>query len=1069
MALAALMLAAGLNARAWDAVTRFDPTNLAQWVGGDFSIRATATGDDGSWTVIGPRTLRYDDRGTLRYVSPRPLAGAESIAPGLLRLDDAGWFNFGYGRCRLAWLDADGIERWSTVASPGAWCTDFVLGGTHVGVVAAGASPEALPQLVQMDRRAQVRWRVELPARATAATDVRLAVAGDGDWIAAVVEPSGDGAAPQRIVASRWTRDGEPVGVWESSESDGTRLLSLRAVGGDAIELGLASAPGAPGRLRLVRLGASLEPLSERVLVAQAGLEIGELLFDGDASGYAIERSTQVGYRPRIVRISAAGFGWTRTSGVACIQRPGPPRCGRLADNGDLLMFESGHVERIAPDGSRRFLRLVDAAQDSRGDWIGERDGLLAIALVRRRTQSGEPFSARIEWLDPAGRLRASARLPGFGGTVVSAPTAFLDDSGLALISHRRFLPFGQRLAAALAPVGMLWSNDSIAAEPRVFSRCGPAALCGNDASRLWRWDAGSGAPLFDLQLDNTSIPWHAPVAGGDVILIQYRGPGGFHLGICTHVRIARYGPTGQERWRLDVPYDSCADSGVLGIGESGTVALRTDSGELGLVDGTGVLVETGVAIAPIPPLLIRAVVDRLDRVTFLTTESAPGPVRKALVQADAGGIRWRRSLGPFTESALKALDDGHVVLAGRSGWVGQPESLVDAVWRIDGDGGTVWGRRWLADQRLPTGFWIADDGKVLRASERALGARIHLEVAAAADGNTLGARNLPCETVRCGVSNLRLSESGRVHLISQGGGPHGEPHQLLRLDGLSGPPQALGPGAALLAGTWTAPGDGHPALVFRTQSDGSIAGSWATFGPRGGHDQDALEWYQLRASGPPDDGLQRFSIRRRDAGAFPDGASATAVEVGAAHWRQSGCDAGSLQFRFAALDGEEVQGTLALERTSPRENACEDVRRGWLPGEPAAQSGLAGQWQVVAAPGHELHLANGDPQRPGGEGLWLSFDPPDPAGAVPDRHWFALAAGQAGWPDGASARIVQALGGRPGLEGGANRFPVGEVVLRSIRCDQLMLGYRFDDDDVAGRFRARSGQLLLQRSGACP
>jgi hypothetical protein len=571
------------------------------------------------------------------------------------------------------------------------------------------------------------------------------------------------------------------------------------------------------------------------------------------------------------------------------------------------------------------------------------------------------------------------------------------------------------------------------------------------------------------LQLDNASTPWHAPVAGGDVIMVQYRGPGSFHYGFCTHVRIARYGPTGQQRWRLDVPYDSCANAGVLAIGESGTVALRTGSGELGLVHGTGALTETGVAIPPIPPLLIRAVVDSLGRVTFLAEESSQGPVRRELVQADARGIRWRRSLGPFTESALKALDDGHVVLAGRSGWVGQPESLVDAAWRIDSKGNTVWSRHWAADQRLPTGFWIADDGNVLRASERALGALIHVEVVAAADGMTLGARSLPCEPVRCGVSHLRLSQSGRVHLISMGGGPHGEPHQLLRLDGLRGPPQALGSGAALLAGTWTAPGDGHASLVFRTQSDGSMAGSWATFGPRGGHDQDALEWYQLAASGPPEDGLLRFSIQRRDAGAFPDGAAATAATVGEAHWRQSGCDAGSLQFRFDALAGQEVQGTLALERASPRETACDDVRRGLLPGEPAAQGALAGHWQVIGAPGHELHLTAGDLQTPGGDGLWLSFDPSEPATAAPDRHWFAVAAAQSGWQDGASARIMQAVGGRLGLEGGANRFPVGEVVLRSVRCDQLMLGYRFDDDDMAGRFRGRAGQLLLQRSGACP
>jgi hypothetical protein len=1063
------MLTADLNAQSWDAVTRFDPTNLAQWVGGDFSIRATATDDDGTWTVIGPRTLRYDDRGTLLYVSPRPLAGGESIAPGLLRLDDTGWFNFGYGRCRLARLDRDGIEQWSTAASPGSWCSQFVPVAARIGVIAAGAGPDALPQLVQLDRRAQVRWRVELPARATAATDVRLAAAGNGDWIAAVVEPPGSATAPQRIVASRWTRDGEPVGVWETSEPAGTTLLSLRAVAGDAIELGLASAPGAQSRVRLVRLGADLEPLSDRVLMPQAGLEIGELLFDGESTGYAIERAIEVGYRPRILRILAAGTGWTRTSGVGCIRREGPASCGRLADNGDLLMFESGHVERISADGARRFLRLVDSTQDSRGHWIGEREGLLAIALVSRRTQSGQPFSARIEWVDPTGRLRASASLPGFGGTLVSAPSAFLDDSGLALIADRRYLPFSQRLAAALAPAGMLWTNDSIAAEPWVFSRCGPSALCGNDSSRLWRWDADSGVPLFDLQLDNTSNPWHAPVAGGDVVMIQSRGAGSFHHGICTHVRIARYGPTGQERWRRDVPFDSCANSGVLGIGRLGTVALRLGSGELGLVDGTGALVETGVAIPPIPPLLIRGVVDSLDRATVLATESSQAPVRKELLQVDASGIRWRRSLGPFTESALVALDGGHVVLAGRSGWIGQPESLVDAVWRIDSDGETVWSRHWAADQRLPTGFWIADDGNVLRASERSLGARIHVEVVAAADGMTLGARSLPCAPVRCGVSRLRLSESGRVHLISMGGGPHGEPHQLLRLDGLRGPPQALGAGAALLAGTWTAPGDDHASLVFRTQSDGSMAGSWATFGPGGGNDADSLRWYQLRANGPPVEGLQRFLIQRRDAGAFPDGAAVAAVTVGEAHWRQSGCDAGSLQFRFDALDGEEVQGTSALERTSPRESACEDVRRGPLTGEPAAQGGLAGHWQVVGAPGHELHLSTKIQTTAEADGLWLTFDPPGPTKAAPDRHWFALAAGPAGWPDGASARIVQALGGRLGLEGGANRFAVGEVVLRSVRCDQLLLGYRFDDDDVVGRFRGRSGQLLLQRSGACP
>lgn len=48
------------------------------------------------------------------------------------------------------------------------------------------------------------------------------------------------------------------------------------------------------------------------------------------------------------------------------------------------------------------------------------------------------------------------------------------------------------------------------------------------------------------------------------------------------------------------------------------------------------------------------------------------------------------------------------------------------------------------------------------------------------------------------------------------------------------------------------------------------------------------------------------------------------------------------------------------------------------------------------------------------------------------------------------------------------NMFAIGQAELVSQGCDRMTLRYRFDDSTDAGEFRARSGEIALQRIGAC-
>jgi hypothetical protein len=58
----------------------------------------------------------------------------------------------------------------------------------------------------------------------------------------------------------------------------------------------------------------------------------------------------------------------------------------------------------------------------------------------------------------------------------------------------------------------------------------------------------------------------------------------------------------------------------------------------------------------------------------------------------------------------------------------------------------------------------------------------------------------------------------------------------------------------------------------------------------------------------------------------------------------------------------------------------------------------------------------------------------------------------------------MQTYGGYLGGVRTRNTSPVGEIELRSESCTRLRVSYRFNDTEIAGDFRNRSGEIALQR-----
>ena len=102
--------------------------------------------------------------------------------------------------------------------------------------------------------------------------------------------------------------------------------------------------------------------------------------------------------------------------------------------------------------------------------------------------------------------------------------------------------------------------------------------------------------------------------------------------------------------------------------------------------------------------------------------------------------------------------------------------------------------------------------------------------------------------------------------------------------------------------------------------------------------------------------------------------------------------------------------------------------------------------------------------------GGWFTYDagvPNDPT----SQHWLTLS-GEI--PVNAQTGVVpvtiyRTLGGQLAAVPTQNSAILGQGTVTFSGCANAVLRYQFDDTLIAGTFKARTGEINLQRLGACP
>ncbi len=239
------------------------------------------------------------------------------------------------------------------------------------------------------------------------------------------------------------------------------------------------------------------------------------------------------------------------------------------------------------------------------------------------------------------------------------------------------------------------------------------------------------------------------------------------------------------------------------------------------------------------------------------------------------------------------------------------------------------------------------------------------------------------------------------------------------------------------------------------------------------------LRWYTLTGSVVQGATGTQLEIRRNIAGKFDSVPVTTSKVVGSATLRATDCNQATLAFAFNSDEAPLKSGVLPLERLSGGSAACQLSSGEIRPGRDArpARGGFdgrqSGSWYQPQTAGQGLMMTV-QPATATAPGFffggWFTYD----AGTANDpttQHWLTLS-GEI--PVNAQSGVVpvaiyRTLGGQLASVPSLNNAILGHGTVTFSGCAIAVLRYQFDDLLIAGAFRARTGEINLQRLGDCP
>jgi len=458
-----------------------------------------------------------------------------------------------------------------------------------------------------------------------------------------------------------------------------------------------------------------------------------------------------------------------------------------------------------------------------------------------------------------------------------------------------------------------------------------------------------------------------------------------------------------------------------------------------------------------------------------------------------AGQPRSRIGISANIElSRARWSDDGSLLLSGFSNDEGH-------LFRIGANGTLVGQRRFANDQRISdaidTGSSVlvatrADEGRAapqMHALSRDLGSVLHSEPAPGVDVRFWKSNHLGAWLTSTGPGNVslfRVDAAGAILqkqtlALTHGTVLHVAGDGLLQATDTDAAadrywlrryqpatPTFTGPiRQSALTGSWYSPASTGQGLLLQLLNGNVLFGAWHTYAPEGGNALSKQQWFTVTGEVTNQRGRITLPIYRNGNGRFDTDGTTPSQAIGSAELVFTSCD----QMEFWYRIGEDT-GAFALQRLTPRTQACDDGSTTQPPLDAPKGLAIDGAWYVPSQSGQGLTFNTTGARFGSFLAGWFTYDTETGVDDEAAQHWFTLqGATPEHFGESVMVQIHRTTGGSRSGEPTRNSHRVGEATLTVHDCAHATLSYRFDDSVIAGSFANLQRGVPLQRLGACP
>ncbi len=463
------------------------------------------------------------------------------------------------------------------------------------------------------------------------------------------------------------------------------------------------------------------------------------------------------------------------------------------------------------------------------------------------------------------------------------------------------------------------------------------------------------------------------------------------------------------------------------------------------------------------------------------------------------GSQQWKVPTAKAVTNVL--VDNNCVYLSGRIGaYTGSDSSAINPI-TLQAlaifNGRTVWAQELKSPRNsVVTLFASPNINEFLVSSDDDLG--VQLSRISGTNGSVVEQRMFPCESASCRAEATAIDPAGNFRTITLAQDPG---RSTITLG--SAEVGAIKPGITIdqsgLSGAWHTPQiSGQGFFIQYFPQSNLLFAPWFTYSDTDSvlpcpdcEDFDPareisnsntpanLRWYTLSGVVEPGAKVAQLEIYRNSAGIFDSAPITQSTVVGKATLRATDCNRATLEFEFVASEAGGKYGVIPLDRLTGGSAPCRLNPAQNVPGRDArpARAGFdarqSGAWYKPQTSGQGVMMTV-QPATDAAPGFlfggWFTYDAGTP-NDLSTQHWLTLSAEI---PVSAQAGVVpvtiyRTLGGKLASVPTQNYTVVGHGSVSFNGCANAVLRYQFDDALTAGSFRARAGEINLERLATCP